>query len=112
MCIGIPMQVREVEPGRALTAGRGQQRWLNTLLIGRVQPGDWVLAFLDSARELISPERAAEVNAVLDMVEASLGADPAAGTGAHGGFGDPFAVDAFVLPSHMSAQDLHKLTGS
>ncbi|MEJ7137568.1 HypC/HybG/HupF family hydrogenase formation chaperone [Amphibiibacter pelophylacis] len=106
MCIGIPMQVRELAPGRALCVGRGQERWISSLLVGDLAPGDWVLMFLDSAREVISPGRAAEVNAVLDLVEASMapaGQDPHACADDGAGF---------MLPSRMSAHELARLTGA
>ena len=94
MCIGIPMQVEHVESGYVLCRGRGEQRRISTLLVGACQPGDWVLTFLDDARERIDAVRAAEINDVLDMLEQVLG-------------GQSHHADAdFVLPSSMSAAEL------
>lgn len=103
MCIGIPMQVLSIAPGHAQVWGRGEQRRINTALVGPLQAGDWVLVFLDTAREHISPERADEVNAVLDLVAGSL-IGPAA---------SPEGLDApgFSLPSAMSADQLRALAG-
>lgn len=119
MCIGLPMQVLSVRPGHALAQGRGQRREVNTALVGDCAPGDWLLVFLDSARESLSPARAAEVNATLDLVEEAMGLQPGAWTA------DADAVDAdadapafahsaaaFALPSAMSLADLARLTGS
>jgi hydrogenase expression/formation protein HypC len=102
MCIGVPMQVRELSPGHAWCEGRGERRLVNTALVGEVQPGDWLLVFIDGARECIEAERAAEVNATLDLIEAAMQGV--------GGFGAP-ADAAFVLPSAMSAQEVAALAG-
>ncbi len=69
MCIGIPMQVISTDGMFAWCDGRGGNKRINTMLLGEVQPGDWLLTFLDSARELIDAERAALVNSALDALE-------------------------------------------
>ena len=99
MCIGIPMQVIESDGRFALCEGRGERRRINTALVGEVVPGDWLLVFLDDAREPIDAARAAEVNAALDLVLGAMqGAD--------------LAVDIdFTLPSQMNADQLRALTG-
>jgi len=102
MCIGLPMQVLTTRPGFALVAGRGEQREVNTALIDAPLPGDWLLVFLDAAREAINADRAAEVNATLDLVQASL-----AGDGLAARLQDP----GFTLPSAMSAEALAALAG-
>ncbi len=99
MCIGIPMQVIEADGRFALCEGRGERRRINTALIGDVAPGDWLLVFLDDARERIDALRAAEVNAALDLV-----------LGAMQGHGADLDVD-FALPSQMNAEQLRALTG-
>jgi hydrogenase expression/formation protein HypC len=100
MCIGIPMQVIEVDGRFARCQGRGERRRVNTALVGEVQPGDWLLVFLDDAREQIDAARAAEVNAALDLV-----------LGAMQGAALPGDID-FALPSQMSAEQLKALTGA
>lgn len=99
MCIGIPMQVIESDGRFALCEGRGERRRIHTALVGEVVPGDWLLVFLDDAREPIDAARAAEVNAALDLVLGAMqGAD--------------LAVDIdFALPSQMNADQLRALTG-
>lgn len=99
MCIGLPMQVTSLEPGHAWVDGRGERRRVTTALVNDVAPGDWLLVFLDDARETITPARAQEVNAALDLV---LGAMQ--GTDASGDAG-------FDLPSHMTVEQLRQLSG-
>lgn len=102
MCMGLPMQVLSTRPGHATVAGGGEQREVDTALIGPVQPGDWVLVFLDAARERLTPERAAEVRATLDLVALAMaGAADLAG-----------AAPMFSLPSAMSAEQLQALTAA
>lgn len=100
MCIAIPMQVTQAQPGRAWVQGRGGPQCVDTALVGDCAPGDWLLVFLGTARERIDAARAAEVDALLDLVEAAL----------QGGAGPAFAPAA--LPSAMSAGELAALTSS
>ncbi|MDT7833627.1 HypC/HybG/HupF family hydrogenase formation chaperone [Aquabacterium sp. OR-4] len=101
MCIGMPMQVLATREGFAQVAGRGEQREVNTALVGPVQPGDWLLVFLDTARECIDAARAAEVDATLDLVQAAMaGVAP-----------DPLREPGFSLPSAMTAEQLAALAG-
>lgn len=105
MCIGLPLQVLSVEPGHAWVAGRGEHRRVNTALVdgdGPCRPGDWLLVFLDGARERLSPARAAEINATLDLLGNALA----------GLQHDSPAQAAFTLPSAMSAEQLAALTTS
>lgn len=100
MCIALPLQVMRTEAGHAWVAGRGQLRRVNTALVGEPAVGDWLLVFLDSAREIVDAARAAEVNALLDLVQGALdGARP-----------PPFEP-AFVLPSSLGAEALATLVG-
>lgn len=103
MCIGIPMQVTSVGPGFANVAGRGEDRRVGTRLIGHCEPGQWLLVFLDDAREMISPERAAEVNATLDLLALAIG------QGASPAFPDE---PGFALPSSMDLQAVQRMTQS
>lgn len=72
MCLGIPMQVVEVEGAFAWCEGRGRRERLNTLLLEAVSPGDWVYAVLGQAREIMTVQRAAEINLALDGLAAAL----------------------------------------
>jgi len=100
MCIGLPVQVTELRPGAALGVDRhGQRRWIDTALVGDCAVGDWLLAFLGAARERLSAERAAEIDATLTLLDAALLGDA------------PPQETAFTLPSAMSAEDLAALLG-
>ena len=100
MCIGIPMQVQRASAGRASVVGRGETREIETLLLGDVQAGDWLLVFLNSARERISAARAAEVDETLDLLALVMG-----------GASDGGAEAGFDLPSAMSPEQLAALAG-
>lgn len=91
------MQVLAVRPGHAMVRRGAEQREVNTALAGPVAPGDWLLVFLDDARELLTPARAAEIEATLALVEAAL-ADP--------GSTEAIAAPAFDLPSSWTAEQL------
>lgn len=72
MCLGIPMQVVEVEGPFAWCEGRGLRERLNTILLGEVSPGDWVYAVLGQAREKMTAQHAAEINLALDGLAAAM----------------------------------------
>jgi hydrogenase expression/formation protein HypC len=103
MCIGIPMQVTSVGPGFANVAGRSESRRVGTQLIGDVEPGEWLLVFLDDAREVITADRAAEVNATLDLLAMAIG------QGASPAFPDE---PGFSLPSGMDLDAVQRMTQS
>lgn len=66
MCLGIPMRVREIKGVFALCEGRNGNAKINTMLVDNVKVGDWLLTFLDTAREVIDAERARLINTALD----------------------------------------------
>ncbi len=70
MCVGIPMQVIEAYETAALCEGRNGRQMINTMLLGRVEPGQWIMTFLDAGREIIDAEQAALVDAALDGLQA------------------------------------------
>jgi hydrogenase assembly chaperone HypC/HupF len=72
MCLGIPMQVVEVDGVFAWCEGRGRRERLNTLFLEEISPGDWVYAVLGQAREKLTTQQAAEINLALDGVAAAL----------------------------------------
>ena len=72
MCLGIPMQVVEVDGAFAWCEGRGRRERLNTFLLEAISPGDWVYAVLGQARETMTAQRAAEINLALDGLAAAL----------------------------------------
>lgn len=72
MCIGLPMQVRSTHPGYAICEGMGQRRRVDTLLVGDQRVGDWLLVFLDSAREVLSAARAREMEQALQALDLAI----------------------------------------
>ena len=63
------MQVMEVEELFAWCEGRNGRMLINTMLTGDVRPGDWLLTFMDSAREVIDAGRAAMINSALEALD-------------------------------------------
>lgn len=101
MCIGLPMRVLRIDAHQGLVQGRGRRDTVDLRLVGPCEVGDWVLVFQSAAREKLDPQRAAEIDAALDLLEQGL-------SGAHDASADP----GFALPSAMSAADLAALTGN
>ena len=66
------MQVIEVDGAFAWCEGRNRRERLNTLLLDEVSPGDWVYAVLGQAREIMSEQRAQEINLALDGLAAAM----------------------------------------
>ena len=103
MCIGLPMQVLAAVPGGARCRDRnGAERLIDTALVGPCAAGDWLLVFLDAARERLDAARAAEIDATLALLEAALAGTPPAAA----------AAPAFALPSALDAAQLAALTGA
>lgn len=69
MCIGLPMQVLSIHSGYAICEGMGERRRVDTLLVGEQQVGNWLLVFLDSAREVLSTARAREIEKALQALD-------------------------------------------
>ncbi|SIT38237.1 Hydrogenase expression/formation protein HoxL [Paraburkholderia ribeironis] len=100
MCIGVPMQVVRNEPGAAWCVRRGEHRLVSTVLLGDCVKGDWLLVFLDSAREHLDAQRAAEIDAALDLLQKALTDEREAGE-----------APPFPMPSEMTADELKVLLG-
>ena len=93
------MQVLAARPGSAWCRDRhGREQRIDTALVDDCTVGDWLLVFIDAAREHLSAERAAEIDATLALLDAALA-------------GTPLNDAAFALPSAMSAADLAGLLG-
>ncbi|MEW8208378.1 MAG: HypC/HybG/HupF family hydrogenase formation chaperone [Candidatus Thiodiazotropha taylori] len=72
MCIGIPMQVVSTEGTTALCQGMGESRRVDTLLVGDQPVGSWLLVFLNSAREVLSEQRAEQISPALQALDLAL----------------------------------------
>jgi hydrogenase assembly chaperone HypC/HupF len=65
MCVGLPMQIIESGPRRALCSFEGETREIDMALVGEQPAGSWVLVFLDAAREVITARDAAKIGDAL-----------------------------------------------
>lgn len=72
MCLAVPMQVLRMEGTTAVCAGRNGEAHLDTLLSGPLAPGQWVLGFLGTVREVVDAERARRIGEALDALEGLL----------------------------------------
>ncbi|MEJ2116562.1 MAG: HypC/HybG/HupF family hydrogenase formation chaperone [Alphaproteobacteria bacterium] len=74
MCIGIPMRVIEAGLARAhcTTRDNARQEFVDTSLVGSLEPGNWVMVFLGTAREIISEEAAWQAADALQAVEMAM----------------------------------------
>jgi hydrogenase assembly chaperone HypC/HupF len=64
------MQVIEIEDDMFVWCdGRNGRTRVNTMLVDKVKPGDWLLTFLDCAREAIDSSRASMINSALEALE-------------------------------------------
>jgi hydrogenase expression/formation protein HypC len=111
MCIGIPMCVLAVADGRAQARGRDGEQTVDTRLVGRVEPGQWLLVFQGAAREALPASRAHEIDAALDLLAAALAGD-AAGAAADPGFALPSAMDPAALAALAGAPSRAALAGA
>lgn len=76
MCLAIPMQVLRPEANGAWCLDRdGSEVWVDTVLTGPVEVGQWLLSFLGAAREIVSAQEAAQVEAALQALEGVLAGD-------------------------------------
>lgn len=75
MCLGIPMRVIRHEGVFAICEGRGGTRRLDMSLLGEQQAGTWVLAHLEWAREVLTPEQAEKILDALDALERVMRGD-------------------------------------
>ena len=72
MCLGVPMQVSGFNGDYAICERDGEHYLIDTQLVGKPQRGDWLLTFLDTAREIISPEHAAQIQDALQALTLTL----------------------------------------
>lgn len=78
MCLGIPMQVMELlSPSQARCADRGQMQVIDIALVAPVQPGDWLMTFLGSAREKMDEISAGNSLGALEALRAIMSGEEA-----------------------------------
>jgi len=66
------MQVVDFNGEYAICQRDGKPHLIDTQLVGKPQIGDWLLTFLDTAREIISPEHAAQIQDALQALSLTL----------------------------------------
>jgi hydrogenase expression/formation protein HypC len=96
MCVGIPMRVLNCEDGMAECAGRGRSERLNTMLIGDLPAGTWVLAYRGCAMRSMTEDEARQTNHALDALDAA-----ATGSGDLDAFFADLVGREPTLPSHL-----------
>lgn len=72
MCIGIPMQIIEPRGESALCVHNGRESLIDMILVGPRPAGTWLLVFLDSAREVLSDQRARQIADALEAVHLAM----------------------------------------
>lgn len=88
MCLALPMKVIRMEGTTALCQGRNGVERVDTLITGKLEPGQWILSFLGAAREVIDAERAAQVEDALTALESILHGNGSTEALIHAGFAD------------------------
>lgn len=63
MCLTVPRRVEKTKGDRALLQ---DGRWVKTTLVGKLKPGEMVLAQADLAVEKISKKQAQEMKEIMD----------------------------------------------
>lgn len=105
MCIGIPMQVIEcggVAASHARCRAADGEHRIDTLLIGEVAPGDWLLCSLGVARERIDAAHADSIRRALAALGAVRDAPADAASAVHAAFADLIEREP-TLPPHLQA---------
>lgn len=96
MCIGVPLQVVELDDTHAWCEADGHRERLDMALVGRLAPGTWVLAFMGAARQVLGEVEAAQARAGRQALAAVLAG--------HGNV-DAFFADLVArepqLPAHL-----------
>lgn len=75
MCIGIPMQVVEQHNESARCIYRGQESLVDMMLVGPQPAGTWLLVFLDTAREVLSEQKALQIINALEAMRLAMQGD-------------------------------------
>jgi len=96
MCIGVPLQVVEIDGSSAWCAAGADREHLDMRLIGEQPIGTWVLGFAGAARQVMSAREAEQARAARQALAAVLSGD---------GNIDDFFADLVgrepTLPAHL-----------
>lgn len=97
MCVGIPMRILSVDGIVATASDETSTHTIDLSLTPDVQPGQWVLTFLGTAREPIGEDEARKIMAALKGLRSIMSG---------GELGDAFAdleESGPQLPPHLQA---------
>lgn len=72
MCIGIPMQIVEMQGDSARCVYKDRESLVDMMLTGPQPIGSWVLVFLDTAREVLNEQRAHQIADALEALQLTL----------------------------------------
>ena len=75
MCIGIPMQIVAQHGESAVCIYRGQESLIDMMLVGPHPIGTWLLVFLDTAREVLSEQKARQITDALEAMRLVMQGD-------------------------------------
>ena len=75
MCIGVPLQVVQIDGSFAWCEADDERERLDMMLVGEQPVGTWVLAFHGAARQLMSALEAAQARAGRQALAAVLGGE-------------------------------------
>lgn len=73
MCLAIPFEVLRVEGDRALARSDAGPRWIITLGLDDLRPGEFIIVHAGHALGRVTPEEAREIQAIYRQIEQSLG---------------------------------------
>ncbi|MCX7890636.1 MAG: HypC/HybG/HupF family hydrogenase formation chaperone [Rhodobacteraceae bacterium] len=97
MCLGLPLRLTSVAGIAGVALDGDRVETLDLSLVPQARPGDWVLAFLGTARAVLPEDEALRIRAALHGLAAVMrGGDP----------GDAFAdleARTPALPPHLQA---------
>jgi hydrogenase expression/formation protein HypC len=69
MCLAVPGQIVSREDNLGVIDIRGNRLRAGLALVPDAQPGDWVLVHAGFAITQVTPQDAAETNALIDQIE-------------------------------------------
>jgi hydrogenase expression/formation protein HypC len=100
MCIGVPLQVVEIDGSAAWCAAGADREHLDMRLIGEQPIGTWVLGFAGAARQVMSALEAGQARAARQALAAVLSGDGNIGADLDIFFADLVGREP-TLPAHL-----------
>lgn len=72
MCLGIPLRLIRIDGIAGHAEGPDGAALVDLSLLPEARPGDWVLGFLGTAREILTADQAAKITAALEGLAALM----------------------------------------